>query len=869
MMARGARTGGSGAAERQDPSTQRQRKQRQPRPPRRPRPRGLRYGSTWPRVGVDALVLVILLGLGVLGFHDTFAGGWRYVVAGLGGVVLGLGVALASAYLHWNAWKTAGAAVLAYLVFGFALATPVESAAGFLPSLEALRVLVAGPITAWKDILTVAAPVGINGGMLVAPYLSGLVTALVAGTLAWRVRLPYWTIIPVLAMTAVGILFGTKDAPMALARGMLLVMGAVAWLAWRHHLMRVEGTRAGAESADTTTVSSPAAAQRLLWRRVGMGAAVLTVAGLLTAAASPLLLQVQDRKVLRDVVDPPIELFDYPSPLMKFRQYVKDQHEEVLFTVDGLPEGQRVRLAALDAYDGMVYNVNPQSGGNFSPVGDASKLTGSSDVEIPGRATGTLDITVEAYEGVWLPGGGKLNGAELRGPRANQLAQSLYYNDDNETALSVIPLQQGDSYSAEVVFPVQAAPEELEGQDFGEIVMPELTGVPQVVPEKAAELTGNADQPFAIVSGLASTLHESGAFSNGREGEVTSLSGHYAGRISQLLDAEQWIGDDEQYAVGMALMARSMDIPARVVMGFYPENHPADGGPIQIKGKDVHAWVEVNFENVGWVALDPTPDKDNVPTPPQQEPQSTPKPQVLQPPPPPQEQADLPPDTAPEPQDAEQEERSWWDQWGHLVLIVAYSLIPLVILMIPLIIIAILKVRRRRRRRSSGTSVDQVSGGWSEVLSLATDLGSEPQRSGTRREHAAQLSGTFPTAGATTALLARRADQAIFGPGEPSEAQVADYWARVEENLAGMRDSVGGWARFKARYSPRSLMLEARAERRRRGQARRQRRQAARRERADRRRDARTMERQSRAFRRGERTPSVRTVEQQARKEQE
>jgi hypothetical protein len=651
---------------------------------------------------------------------------------------------------------------------------------------------------------------------------------------------------------------------MALMRGMLLVMAAVAWLAWRRHRMRVHGTRA---AADTTTMTHPSAARRLVWRRVGMGAAVLTVAGLLTAAASPLLLQVQDRKVLRDVVDPPIELFDYPSPLMKFRQYVKDQHEEVLFTVDGLPEGQRVRLAALDAYDGMVYTVNPQSGGNFSPVGDASRLSGAEAPVLENRQNGTLEIIVEGYDGVWLPGGGKLNGVALSGPRAGQLSRSLYYNDGNETALSTIPLQSGDSYTAEVVYPVQVNPEDLEEQDFGQVVMPELEGVPRVVSEKAAQFTGRQDSPFGIASGLASTLHESGAFSNGREGEATSLSGHYAGRITRLLDADEWIGDDEQYAVAMALMARSLDIPARVVMGFYPENYPEDGGPVQIKGKDVHAWVEVNFQNTGWVAMDPTPDKDNIPTPPQQEPQSTPKPQVLQPPPPPQEQADLPPDTAPEPQDAEQEERSWWDQWGAVVMIVVYSLIPLIILMIPLLVIALLKGRRRKRRRQADTAAAQVSGGWSEVLSLATDLGSEPQRTGTRREHAAALGSTFPTAAAGTTLLARRADQAVFGPGEPTEAQVADYWERVDENVAGIRGSVGGWQRLRAKFSPRSLVLEAHARRRQRRQLQRQRRLSRRSASAQRRAGERTAERQSRTARRGVGTPGVRTVDDQASKE--
>ena len=76
------------------------------------------------------------------------------------------------------------------------------------------------------------------------------------------------------------------------------------------------------------------------------------------------------------------------------------------------------------------------------------------------------------------------------GPRAGELSRSLYYNDGSETALSAIPLQSGDSYTAEVFYPVQVDPEDLEDLDFATVVMPELAGVPQVVPEKAVELTG-------------------------------------------------------------------------------------------------------------------------------------------------------------------------------------------------------------------------------------------------------------------------------------------------------------------------------------------------------------------------------------------
>ncbi|MUK03623.1 hypothetical protein GM708_18045 [Vibrio cholerae] len=90
----------------------------------------------------------------------------------------------------------------------------------------------------------------------------------------------------------------------------------------------------------------------------------------------------------------------------------------------------------------------------------------------------------------------------------------------------------------------------------------------------------------------------------------------------------------------------------------------------------MHAWVEVAFDGVGWVAFNPTPPEDNEPVPPQQQPKSSPKPQVLQPPPPPQEPAELPPDSAPEPQDAEEREKDLLDELAPYLTIIAIALIP-------------------------------------------------------------------------------------------------------------------------------------------------------------------------------------------------
>lgn len=754
---------------------------------------------------VDAAVLLVCLVLGVLGLHAAFGGNGRYLAAGIGGAVLGLALAYCIVRYRLGFLPAAGIGIGAYLLLGTVLATPAEAMAGVVPTLESLRILLAGVVLAWKDVLTVAPPVGIRAGMLVVPFLSAYLTALVAGLLAWRLRSPFWSTIPVTAMFIIGIAFGTREVPLPLVRGLVLVMALVCWLAWRHQVDRAVGP----EMQSLHDGGATPLARTGLLRRVGMGAVVLLAAGGLTAVAAPMLQAGEQRQVLRDAVVPPIDLYDYPSPLMRFRTYVKDQAEEPLLSVSGLPEGQRIRLAALDTYDGMVFNVDPRSGGNFTPVGDLSNINATA-ADDPLRSQGTLDVTIEGYDGVWVPGGGKLLGLDVAGEGAENLAGSLFYNDDAETALSTTGLHRGDHYTAQVEFPVQVDRKKLEAQGLSEITMPKLSNVPQVVSGQAADMAGDGRTAVERAAAMEGILHETGYFSNGKENEVPSLSGHGAARIAALLDADSMIGDDEQYAAAMALMARDQGMPARVVMGFYPEKYNPSG-TVQLTGADVHAWVEIAFENVGWVAFNPTPDKDKEPTPPQQEPQSVPQPQVLQPPPPPQDDADLPPETAPDPQDADEKEDGFWAFWGPILATVGIVAIPVAVLLLPLLLVALLKLRRRKRRRLRGRPGDRVSGGWNEVIALATDLGSRPEPKGTRRENAVALGGDFPQTAGTGVQLARRADAAVFGHAEPTEAQVADYWNQVDEHLAGMASSVGFWGRLRGKYSPRSLVLDATA----------------------------------------------------------
>jgi hypothetical protein len=61
-----------------------------------------------------------------------------------------------------------------------------------------------------------------------------------------------------------------------------------------------------------------------------------------------------------------------------------------------------------------------------------------------------------------------------------------------------------------------------------------------------------------------------------------------------------------QFATTMAVMARTLGIPARVGVGFLPGDTAEDGSRV-VTGKEAHAWPELYFEDFGWVRFEPTP----------------------------------------------------------------------------------------------------------------------------------------------------------------------------------------------------------------------------------------------------------------------
>ena len=66
-------------------------------------------------------------------------------------------------------------------------------------------------------------------------------------------------------------------------------------------------------------------------------------------------------------------------------------------------------------------------------------------------------------------------------------------------------------------------------------------------------------------------------------------------------------GNCEYFAAALAVMLRTLDIPARVVTGFQRGQWNPYGGYFMVRLLDAHSWVEAWIEGTGWVTFDPSP----------------------------------------------------------------------------------------------------------------------------------------------------------------------------------------------------------------------------------------------------------------------
>ncbi|MDR1790710.1 MAG: DUF3488 and transglutaminase-like domain-containing protein [Propionibacteriaceae bacterium] len=728
------------------------------------------------RLLVDAAAVLALLATAFSGFWLVYGGG-GFIRPALIGVLVGLGIALLGVWRRFGALLVAAGTLVAYFLFGTVAALPEMGIGGVLPDGAALRELTFGSVEVWRGFVTASVPVSAFPSLALLPYILGLLAAVCAFSAAWRAKRPAWALLPIAVLEVSVIALGTNQPSWPLLQAGALLAVSLAWLAWRSRL-RTSGEHR--------------------MRHWPKALVQLGVVGLVFAFAVNQLGDAGARQVIRDYVEPPIDLQAYSSPLSSYRRYVKDIEEPnaaPLFTVAGWsePNADRLRLAVLDSFDGMVMNVAAQNrSGRYTQVGEQLGQLGEA---APSATERQITVTVGSYTGIWMPTLSASQEVEF----SDGTAEQLYYNPSADALINLDGLREGNQYvvySAVSPTPGEAA---LADVPVGEYQQEDSVEIPQIVSTTARKMIGDTESTLERIKLIRDGLR-SGFFSHGLSTQTPSNAGHSTWRISQLLAKEnQWVGDDEQYAVAMTLMLHSLGIPARVVMGFYvDEDSNIDGQVWKVMGGDAHAWVEVPFEGVGWVPFYPTPDKNKQMVSPQPKSMENPRPQVLQPPIPPEEPAEQPYENTDEDKEDEEEEQTPFD-WGFVLMLLLAIGIPLLVLLGPPAAIMLAKARRSAKRKRALDTSRQISGGWRDLVDYAADLQAVPPATATRQEVGETLADHFETP--TLLGLAAVADYSVFGAEDPTPAQAEQYWEQVAAMKGQLGSHVGFFGRVKGRFA--------------------------------------------------------------------
>ncbi|WP_067438346.1 transglutaminase family protein [Nocardioides jensenii] len=344
-----------------------------------------------------------------------------------------------------------------------------------------------------------------------------------------------------------------------------------------------------------------------------------------------------------------------------------------------------------------------------------------------------------------------------------------------------------------------------------------LPDVPREVTDLAKEITEGYPTEFEKVQALQQYFR-GGQFEYNTD-RVEAGNGNSA--LLQFLEDKE--GYCEQFASAMAVMARSIGIPARVAVGFF-EATRLESGVFEFSSKDLHAWPEIYFKGAGWVKFEPTPSThiDLVPTysddliddandpsnsaDPSSSAAPTTKPTTAEPTTTPQQDEDGQKDQ----DDGFSVVPFLWGG-GALVLLAGLALTPR----------AVRRARSSRRWHAGG---DPAEIAWAELRDVTVDVGRAWPEGRSPRATGAQIATFFgPAVGADHAVVPRTGAEvnpeavvsldALVAALEQSRYAATPVGAgadvvraHLDRCIAALRGGVGQRARWRAEWLPPSLV---------------------------------------------------------------
>lgn len=182
--------------------------------------------------------------------------------------------------------------------------------------------------------------------------------------------------------------------------------------------------------------------------------------------------------------------------------------------------------------------------------------------------------------------------------------------DDVEAVRAQNELAEGDIYNVEAM--VSDATGNQLRQASGEIpeeILERYLELPDSVTERtralAREIANGQTNTYDVSKALEAYLRTNIAYN-----EVIDFPPEDVDVVDHVLFTSRE-GYCEYYSSAFIVMARSLGIPARMSVGFFPTDEETDDGYLY-RERNAHAWPEVYFPEYGWVGFEPTAARSEV-----------------------------------------------------------------------------------------------------------------------------------------------------------------------------------------------------------------------------------------------------------------
>ncbi len=779
--------------------------------------RARRWPAAWPtRTHIVLLGCVALTSIAsVAGFRAVLVD-WSFMPAA---IIAGFTSVTVVALCWWKrllVGESIAVSAVSFVLIGTIATSGVPGPGAFSTFFDGL-------IHGWADLLSQTPPLDVTPEIQVLPFTLAWTGALIGGELVRRSNAPALPTIGPLIALAVSVLITAEDRAVGVVQGTAVAFAALLIGVIQSRRVAATSAPGAGASVDADDVDDDAdsgsARQR---RRAFRAGAVLVVIAAAAPYVGPRLpfAGAYERFDLRDRKVPPWDPLQTPSPLVQLKSSLKESvSDEVVFTVQSDQPVDRIDLAVLGAFDGVVWTVGSndaaEASTEFRPVG--SRLPGP-PVELDASShEQQITVTIETLTGPWLPSLGWPKQLHFDDPDTNDDVRMNLV-----TGTLAIPSGVTTGLTYELVADDADRPSDsvLADRDIAEqpAIVDDNVVIPAAIRNLAADVLEGVDPGWEQLVALQQAFVADGFYDTSAE----ARPGHSYFRLAEFLDdPDRLVGYEEQYAAAAATVSKLARLPTRVVVGYLvPAERYDETGTADVTSSDISAWIEIDFGSLGWIPLDVTPERSNepvaeatgitvedvaVPSPPPP-PQIPPDPELFAGDEEPEETDE---DEEDDDEDEDDEEATLVARFGVGPIIATSSLSLLALVIAFFAFVAWWKVARRKRRKRSNDPAQSVGWAWRETLDRYREAGFAVAADATPRETMRQALAdeiVSPDAGADLDAMVGLVERSAYHREAPSETVREQVWVYYDEMSRALQRQRGTVKRIRMRIDPRPVV---------------------------------------------------------------